>query len=74
MSDDVLNGDLLRFYDNPDFDKVKPSNYKYETGPQGQEKNNLALIHYLKWIRAFIYKCIEWYFMMRMMIVLNYLI
>ena len=40
MSDDVLNGDLLRFYDNPDFDKVKPSNYKYETGPQGQEKNN----------------------------------
>ena len=38
MSDDVLNGDLLRFYDNPDFDKVKPSNYKYETGPQGQEK------------------------------------
>ena len=38
MSDDVINGDLLRFYDNPDFDKVKPSQYKYEPGPKGQEK------------------------------------
>src|SRR5699024_7914064 len=33
MSDDELNGDLLRIYDNSDFDKVKPSNYKYDTGP-----------------------------------------
>ena len=33
MSDSVLNGDLLRFYDNPEFKKVKPSDYKYEAGP-----------------------------------------
>ncbi|WP_422936891.1 hypothetical protein, partial [Staphylococcus lugdunensis] len=38
MSDDVLNGDLLRFYDNPDFDKIKPSEYEYKTGPKGQER------------------------------------
>ncbi|WP_440857940.1 polyglycerol-phosphate lipoteichoic acid synthase LtaS [Staphylococcus shinii] len=38
MSDDVLNGDLLRFYDNPDFEKVNPSDYEYKPGPKGQEK------------------------------------
>ncbi|WP_413714100.1 hypothetical protein, partial [Staphylococcus aureus] len=27
----VLNGDLFRFYKNPDFKKVNPSKYKYET-------------------------------------------
>ena len=39
MSDSVLNGDLFRFYDNPDFDKIKPSEYSYEPGPKGQEKH-----------------------------------
>ncbi|HLR20165.1 MAG TPA: polyglycerol-phosphate lipoteichoic acid synthase LtaS [Staphylococcus sp.] len=36
MSDNVINGDLLRFYDNPDFEKVKPSEYKYKPGPEAQ--------------------------------------
>ena len=39
MSDNVLNGDLFRFYKNPDFDKINPSKYEYKTGPKGQEKN-----------------------------------
>ncbi|ANK38014.1 hypothetical protein AOB58_1212 [Staphylococcus sp. AntiMn-1] len=38
MSDDLINGDLLRFYDNPDFEKVKPSEYEYKPGPKGNEK------------------------------------
>ena len=38
MSDDLINGDLLRFYDNPDFEKVKPSEYEYKPGPKGKEK------------------------------------
>ena len=37
-SDKILNGDLFRFYDNPDFDKVKPSDYNYPPGPKGSEK------------------------------------
>lgn len=38
MSDNVLNGDLFRFYKNPDFKKVNPSKYKYETGPKANSK------------------------------------
>ncbi|WP_154836486.1 polyglycerol-phosphate lipoteichoic acid synthase LtaS [Staphylococcus sp. Marseille-Q1834] len=38
MSDDVLNGDLFRFYKNPDFKKVDPSKYDYKTGPNGNQK------------------------------------
>ncbi|MBF7023576.1 polyglycerol-phosphate lipoteichoic acid synthase LtaS [Staphylococcus kloosii] len=38
MSDDVLNGDLFRFYKNPDFKKVNPAKYEYKSGPKGQEK------------------------------------
>ncbi|MCU5745805.1 polyglycerol-phosphate lipoteichoic acid synthase LtaS [Staphylococcus sp. SQ8-PEA] len=38
MSDNVLNGDLFRFYKNPDFKKVKPSDYNYKSGPKGEEK------------------------------------
>ncbi|MEJ7541741.1 polyglycerol-phosphate lipoteichoic acid synthase LtaS [Staphylococcus intermedius] len=38
MSDKVLNGDLFRFYDNPDFDKVNPADYKYATGPKADQK------------------------------------
>ncbi|MDK9862623.1 polyglycerol-phosphate lipoteichoic acid synthase LtaS [Staphylococcus equorum] len=38
MIDDLINGDLLRFYDNPDFEKVKPSEYEYKPGPKGNEK------------------------------------
>lgn len=38
MSDSVLNGDLFRFYKNPDFDKVNPSKYQYKTGPKGSQK------------------------------------
>lgn len=41
MSDNVLNGDLFRFYKNPDFKKVNPSKYKYETGPKANSKNNI---------------------------------
>lgn len=33
MSDDVLNGDLFRFYNNPDFKKINPSKYDYKIGP-----------------------------------------
>lgn len=33
MSDSVLNGDLFRFYKNPDFKKVNPSKYEYKSGP-----------------------------------------
>ncbi|QLK85499.1 polyglycerol-phosphate lipoteichoic acid synthase LtaS [Staphylococcus sp. 17KM0847] len=36
VSDKILNGDLFRFYDNPDFKKIDPSKYKYETGPKGK--------------------------------------
>lgn len=38
MSDKVLNGDLFRFYDNPDFNKVNPADYKYPTGPKANQK------------------------------------
>ncbi|MBI5971776.1 lipoteichoic acid synthase [Staphylococcus caledonicus] len=38
MSDNVLNGDLFRFYNNPDFKKVNPSKYEYKTGPNGNQK------------------------------------
>ncbi|OEK69157.1 glycerol phosphate lipoteichoic acid synthase [Staphylococcus equorum] len=38
MSDDLINGDLLRFYDNPDFEKVKPSEYEYKPGPKAKEQ------------------------------------
>lgn len=38
MSDNVLNGDLFRFYNNPDFKKINPSKYEYKTGPQGNQK------------------------------------
>lgn len=38
MSDKVLNGDLFRFYDNPDFKRINPTDYRYETGPQGNQK------------------------------------
>ncbi|MCG1272010.1 polyglycerol-phosphate lipoteichoic acid synthase LtaS [Staphylococcus epidermidis] len=38
MSDSVLNGDLFRFYKNPDFKKVNPSKYEYKSGPKGNEK------------------------------------
>ena len=38
MSDSVLNGDLFRFYNNPDFKKVNPGKYEYKSGPKGNEK------------------------------------
>ncbi|VED29242.1 polyglycerol-phosphate lipoteichoic acid synthase LtaS [Staphylococcus warneri] len=38
MNDSLLNGDLFRFYKNPDFKKVDPSKYEYKTGPKGNEK------------------------------------
>ncbi|WP_049392804.1 polyglycerol-phosphate lipoteichoic acid synthase LtaS [Staphylococcus epidermidis] len=38
MSDSVLNGDLFRFYKNPDFKKVNPAKYEYKSGPKGNEK------------------------------------
>ncbi|MCJ1656933.1 polyglycerol-phosphate lipoteichoic acid synthase LtaS [Staphylococcus sp. NRL 16/872] len=38
MSDNVLNGDLFRFYKNPDFKKIEPSKYEYKTGPKGNQK------------------------------------
>ncbi|MDN6838472.1 MAG: LTA synthase family protein, partial [Staphylococcus equorum] len=38
MSDDLINGDLLRFYDTPDFEKVKPSEYDYKPGPKSKEQ------------------------------------
>ncbi|MDG0842749.1 polyglycerol-phosphate lipoteichoic acid synthase LtaS [Staphylococcus equorum] len=38
MSDDLINGDLLRFYDNPDFEKVKPSEYEYKPGSKAKEQ------------------------------------
>ncbi|MGW9941051.1 lipoteichoic acid synthase [Staphylococcus hominis] len=38
MSDDVLNGDLFRFYNNPDFKKINPSKYDYQIGPYGNQK------------------------------------
>ncbi|MDU4618589.1 MAG: polyglycerol-phosphate lipoteichoic acid synthase LtaS [Staphylococcus epidermidis] len=36
MSDSVLNGDLFRFYKNPDFKKVNPGKYEYKSGPKGK--------------------------------------
>ena len=38
ISDSVLNGDLFRFYKNPDFKKVNPGKYEYKSGPKGNEK------------------------------------
>ena len=38
MSDEVLNGDLFRFYNNPDFKKINPSKYDYKIGPHGNKK------------------------------------
>ena len=38
MNDSLHNGDLFRFYKNPDFKKVDPSKYEYKTGPKGNEK------------------------------------
>ncbi|MDQ7156534.1 polyglycerol-phosphate lipoteichoic acid synthase LtaS [Staphylococcus warneri] len=38
MNDSLLNGDLFRFYKNPDFKKVDPSKYEYKTGPKCNEK------------------------------------
>lgn len=38
MNDSLLNGDLFRFYKNPDFKKVDLSKYEYKTGPKGNEK------------------------------------
>ena len=38
MSDSVLNGDLFRFYKNPDFKKVNPGKYEYKSGPKWNEK------------------------------------
>lgn len=38
MSDSVLNGDLFRFYKNPDFKKVNPGKYEYKSGPKGTKK------------------------------------
>lgn len=38
MNDSLLNGDLFRFYKNPDFKKVNPSKYEYKTGSKGNEK------------------------------------
>lgn len=40
MSDSVLNGDLFRFYKNPDFKKVNPGKYEYKSGPKGNEKKD----------------------------------
>lgn len=36
MSDSVLNGDLFRFYKNPDFKKVNPGKYEYKSGQIGR--------------------------------------
>ena len=38
MSDEVLNGDLFRFYNNPDFKKINPSKYDYIICPHGNQK------------------------------------
>lgn len=32
MSDSLLNGDLLRFYDNKEFKKINPADYEYKDG------------------------------------------
>ena len=37
INDEILNGDLMRFYKNPDFKKVNPRDYNYKTGPKGKE-------------------------------------
>ncbi|RIM03434.1 LTA synthase family protein [Staphylococcus chromogenes] len=38
INDEILNGDLMRFYKNPDFKKVNPRDYNYKAGPKGKEK------------------------------------
>ncbi|HBV03208.1 MAG TPA: LTA synthase family protein [Staphylococcus sp.] len=38
LSDQLLHGDLFRFYDNPDFKKIKPSSYEYKSGNGYQEE------------------------------------
>ncbi len=38
VSDKILNGDLFRFYKNPDFNRVDPSKYKYPQGPKADIK------------------------------------
>lgn len=43
MSDSVLNGDLFRFYKNPDFKKVNPGKYEYKSGTKGNEKNSFSV-------------------------------
>lgn len=40
INDEILNGDLMRFYKNPDFKKVNPRDYNYKAGPKGKEKLN----------------------------------
>ena len=37
MSDNVLNGDLFRFYKTL-ISKIDPSKYEYKTGPKGNQK------------------------------------
>ncbi|UXU54606.1 polyglycerol-phosphate lipoteichoic acid synthase LtaS [Staphylococcus agnetis] len=37
INDEILNGDLMRFYKNPDFKKVDPRDYHYEAGPKGKD-------------------------------------
>lgn len=37
INDEILNGDLMRFYKNPDFKKVNPRDYNYKAGPKGKE-------------------------------------
>lgn len=41
MSDNVLNGDLFRFYKNPDFKKVNPSKYNMKQDLKQTLKNNI---------------------------------
>lgn len=42
MSDSVLNGDLFRFYKNPDFKKVNPGKYEYKSGPKGKDRKSVV--------------------------------
>lgn len=37
INDEILNGDLMRFYKNPDFKKVNPRDYNYKAGTKGKE-------------------------------------
>ncbi len=36
MSDALINGDLLRFYNNPEFEKINASEYHYDNGDVSQ--------------------------------------